>query len=51
MNHGATRSCHEALLSHVYCNGSCDVGLDLSIVSGQELRFVRFFDTLLLPFS
>jgi hypothetical protein len=25
MNHGATHSCREALLSHVYYNGSCVV--------------------------
>lgn len=37
-------SCHEALLSHVYCNGYCDVSLDLNIVSGQEFRFVRVYD-------
>lgn len=35
INHGAAHSCHEALPSHVYCNGYCDVNLDLNIVSGQ----------------
>lgn len=44
INHGAAHSCHEALLSHVYCNGYCDVSLDLNIVSGQEIRFVRVYD-------
>ncbi|EWG36707.1 hypothetical protein FVEG_14700 [Fusarium verticillioides 7600] len=52
MNHGAAHSYHEALLSHVYCNGYCDNSLDLN---SSQVKDCVLFDfttpTLLLLFS